>query len=224
MTSSLEAPANQPAETATPATIASSSKARSRKIGDVPDDLQKRYLTEPGPGGLAFFVDHRTKAPAFRDQGKRLTAERADAKTLRDMAAIARHRGWEEVTITGEPAFRRQAWMALKREGLETRGYQPSKRELQALNRSLEGRPASKPDRRNNENEIAAQPRLDLSANSQLALAKTVVDARIVDPNLREQTMTAARARIEAWIAKGVRFRTAVVSSIERTPDKTRSR
>lgn len=116
------------------------SRGGSRTAGDVPDALRRRYLTEPERGGIAFYVDRLVRQPAFRDRGGRLIAARADPAALRHMAEIAQHRGWETVVISGNPSFRREAWLAMRTAGLEAKGYRPSAREIQALERRLEAK------------------------------------------------------------------------------------
>ena len=92
----------------------------------MPDDLTRRYfLDSRGGPGLGFYGDATTPTPAFRDRGDRLVTTRTDPHVIRHLTAIARHRGWTKVTLTGEPAFRREAWLVARAEGLEVRGYKP---------------------------------------------------------------------------------------------------
>src|SRR3546814_9505043 len=56
-------------------------------------------------------------------------------EVVRDLVAIARHRGWSHVHVTGSETFRRAAWLEASRQGLEVRGYRPSERDLQELDR-----------------------------------------------------------------------------------------
>lgn len=192
--------------------LAPTGPSRSRKVGDLPEEIGRRYLTAPEPGGLGLYVDHLTKTPAFHDCGKRLVAARADPNALRDMAAIARHRGWAQVVITGAPAFRREAWMALRLAGLETRGYRPTARDLQVLERRLETRrePPKPP------------PAQDLAARSHLAVAETVLKAKVRDPALRDRALAAARERIARWLARDARFTTARVTAHAREKGRAR--
>src|SRR3546814_17797378 len=44
-------------------------------------------------------------------------------------------RSWSHVHVTGSETFRRAAWLEASRQGLEVRGYRPSERDLQALDR-----------------------------------------------------------------------------------------
>jgi hypothetical protein len=58
-----------------------------------------------------------------------------DPNAIRDMAAIAHHRGWSIVKAQGSAEFRREAWLAGRSLGLEVRGYRPTERDLQDLHR-----------------------------------------------------------------------------------------
>ena len=116
-------------------TIAGSS--RSRTESDIPDALRRKYLTESGRlgAGTAFYVDATIVIPSFRDKGGQLIATRSDPNTVRDLIAIAQHRGWRQVAVTGAAGFRREAWLAGHAQGLTVRGYQPGERDLQLLER-----------------------------------------------------------------------------------------
>ena len=95
---------------------------RSTAEGDVPETLRRRYYVDGrGGAGLGFYADATVKAPAFRDAGRQLVAARNDPNAIRDMTAIARHRGWTIVVAKGEVGFRREAWLAGRAVGLEAR-------------------------------------------------------------------------------------------------------
>lgn len=105
--------------------------------GDVPDAVRRRYLTEGRGAQLAFYTDQTTKQPAFQDAGRRLMAERTNPAVIKDMLAIAEHRGWSEIRVRGSVEFRREAWMQAQARGLEIDGYKPTDRDRQALERRL---------------------------------------------------------------------------------------
>ena len=52
---------------------------------------------------------------------------------MRDLAAIAAHRGWSTVRVKGEDEFRREMWMQARTLGLEVKGYRPTARDQQEL-------------------------------------------------------------------------------------------
>src|ERR1700710_411447 len=130
-----------PDSTPSEQTIEPGGRERRGKIGDVPDVIQRRYYTDDRGGpGRGFYVDATVARPAFRDRGDQLASDRADPNAIRDMTEIARHRGWLIVTARGSPVFRREAWLAGRQAGLEVRGYQPTERDLQEIDRRRERR------------------------------------------------------------------------------------
>lgn len=181
-------------------TVRSDGTARSLQIGDVPDALRRRFLTESGRlrGGLAYYVDATTLVPSFRDRGRELLATRSDPSTIRDLIEIAHHRGWSHVRIQGAPGFRREAWLAGRAAGLEVDGYAPSERDAQALLRRLEARvrpedreaTAAAPARRRSRPDDVLRP------SQRLRIAEAVVRDRISDPSAQARILAAARTRL----------------------------
>ncbi|PZQ59487.1 MAG: hypothetical protein DI570_15905 [Phenylobacterium zucineum] len=157
--------------------------------GDVPDPIRRRYLTERrGGDALDYFVDAQVERPAFRDDGRRLSSDRNDPNVIRDLVAIARHRGWEEIAVRGQTAFRREVWMAGRREGLEVRGYRPTERDLQDLARHARSAPAARAPR---------------GAVDPMKAVETVVRNRVVEPAEQSRILAAARARLAQWLERG---------------------
>lgn len=105
--------------------------ARSLRKGDLPQDVADRYLIERDLRGRAerFYRDHRTPDPAFRDTGRRLSAERTYPDTVADMLKVAQHRGWTRLKTEGDEAFRREVWVQARAMGLEVQGYRPRERD-----------------------------------------------------------------------------------------------
>jgi len=104
--------------------------------------LRRRYLTENARwgGGLDYYADAAIAAPSFRDRGRELIAIRSDPNTVRDLVAIAQHRGWTRVRVRGAAGFRREVWLAGRVAGLEVDGHHPTERDQQDLARRLERR------------------------------------------------------------------------------------
>lgn len=178
---------------------------RSLARGDVPDALRRRYFLDERRGdGLAFYVDATVKAPAFRDRGRQLVTARADPNAIRDMVAIARHRGWTIVTARGAADFRREAWLAGRTAGLEVLGYRPTERDMQDLERRLRPRRrASGPA-----DDQVRRPRreLDAGAKSRLAVVDAVVRGRVGGRAAQDRILAAARVRVAAWLERGAGF------------------
>src|SRR3546814_15962678 len=66
---------------------------------EIPDALRKRYFstTSKWSGEPAYFTSAQAKEPAFLDQGRRLITSSESDEVVRDLVAIARHRGWSHV-------------------------------------------------------------------------------------------------------------------------------
>lgn len=110
--------------------------------GDVPDAIKRRYFSEEPQFSpeVRFYTDARNDQPAFRDAGGKLTARDHSPDVVRDLVAIAEHRGWKSIEVRGDDDFRRAVWLEAKIAGLEVRGYKPTERDLQELARHLDAR------------------------------------------------------------------------------------
>jgi hypothetical protein len=118
--------------TVTPA--AGSAAPLSRADSDpwtVPESVRNRFIQD---GHRFFFPDG---APAFKDQGRRLTTTSENTQVVHSLIEIAHSRGWTEVTVTGTERFRQEAWRQARMAGLAVRGYRPSEVEQAQLARSL---------------------------------------------------------------------------------------
>jgi len=183
--------------------VAPEGERRNTTAGDVPGPLRRRYLTEPRGGpGLGFYTDARTQAAAFRDQGGRLTTDRNDPHVIRDLVAIAGHRGWTTISVRGHSEFRREVWLRAQAAGLEVRGYRPTARDRQQADRGP-GRPPPGAD-------------LPRDAESRLKVVEAVVRARVVEPAEQSRILAAARTRLAQWLERG--------APTDRSPGRDRGR
>lgn len=215
--------------------LASAGRARSGTRGDVPDAIRRRYFTdERGGPGLGFYVDAKVTRAAFRDRGDRLSVERADPNAVRDVTEIAKHRGWLIVTAQGSAEFRREAWLTGRQLGLEVRGYQPTERDLQELERRRERRVQSEirrelelerlDDRRSRAKDLRQSTRAHHQGErgaAQMRVVEAVVRARVQDPAGQRRILDAARNRIADWLERGARFEP---SRADRSPAPERQR
>jgi len=151
-------------------------KTRSTAKGDLPQAILDRYLIERDLRGRPerFYRDHRTPDPAFRDQGRRLSTDRAYPDTVADMIKVAQHRGWTRLKVDGDDAFRREVWIQSRSVGLDIKGYQPRDRDRQAA-----GQPASR------------RP-----IEERLRMASTVVRSLIPDPETQRRLLDHAAAAV----------------------------
>lgn len=201
---------------AAPNTLASAVRNRSVAQGDVPEGLRRRYFVDGrGGAGLGFYVDANIDRPAFRDEGKRLAAARADPNAIRDMVLVAQHRGWSIVTAHGSKEFKREAWLAGRALGLEVRGYRPTERDIQELDRRIDRRQAAEARSAGRHREddgpapteaSAPRRRERADARDQLRVVEAVVRSRVASPEAQERILGAARTRVADWLERGANF------------------
>lgn len=221
---------------AAPNTISPGVRDRSVAEGDVPEHLRRRYYVDGrGGAGLGFYVDAQVKAPAFRDQGRQLIAARSDPNAVRDMTAIAQHRGWSIVVARGAAGFRREAWLAGRAVGIEVRGYRPTERDVQELDRRTAARDrresATGNGRGRGQRHDRAGPDVDTDpgARVNLGVVEAVIRARVADRPAQERILLAARDRIANWLERGARIEPlrvlrATEPIVERHPHRERNR
>ena len=163
----------------------------SRRAGDVPDEIRRRYLTEERAGpGIGFYRDARDPVAAFRDHGGRLATDRSDPHVVRDLVAIAQHRGWTTISVRGQTEFRREVYLLARAAGLEVRGYRPTERDQQQAERRRD----------------AKAPSLTASAADRLRVIEAVVRNRVVEPSEQNRIVSAARSRLANWVERGASF------------------
>ncbi|MFN3585804.1 LPD7 domain-containing protein [Phenylobacterium sp.] len=171
--------------------LAPEGERRSNAPGDVPEQVRRRYLTESRDGpGLGFYADARAQTAAFRDQDRRLTTDRNDPHVVRDLVAIAQHRGWNTISVRGHSEFRREVWLRARAAGLEVRGYRPTERDLQHAERAQAS------------GSVKRTPELD--AQARLRIVESVVRARVVESAEQARILSAARSRLARWLDPGV--------------------
>lgn len=196
-------------------------RGRSLHKGDVPDPMRRRYyLDEKGGPGLGFYVDARVQTPAFRDLGVRLVSGRADPNVIRDMANVARHRGWTVVVVHGEPEFRREMWLAAMTLGLAAHGYQPTPRDRQELDRRI----AQAARRVERERTAAGRTHRERGEAETLKVVEAVVRGRIAAPPAQERILQVARDRIAGWLERDARLEPVDLTAMHRRQRPVRER
>ena len=182
-------------------TIEPGGRERQAKVGDVPDAIHRRYFTDDRGGpGRGFYVDATVVRPAFRDHGHQLATDRTDPNAIRDMTEVARHRGWLIVIARGSAEFRREAWLAGRQAGLDVRGYQPTERDLQELERRRERRERGelrrelqqerreeRRDRTEDTRDTMRTKRENRRGATQMRVVEAVVRSRVQDPEGQQQ-------------------------------------
>jgi hypothetical protein len=207
-------------------TITAEGRSRSTAKGDVPEGLRRRYyLDERGGAGLGFYVDARVQAAAFRDRGRQLVTGRSDPNAIRDMAAVAQHRGWTTVVVRGETDFRQEVWLTATALGLEVRGYAPTERDRQELERrqtALARKAPRSPDERTEPAD--REDRNGAAAQANMRVVEAVVRSRVVDRPTQDRILSAARERLARWLEQGARLQPLQVAPAQAQHESQRSR
>ena len=112
-------------------------KSGAAAVAPVPAHIAAKYLVK----GNTYHFDDQTVA--FVDKGTALTVQTHNKAIIQDLVAIAKARDWQDVTVSGTKAFRREAWKAAAAAGLTVSGYTPSKIERLAVERERSRRDAS---------------------------------------------------------------------------------
>ena len=182
----------------------------SGRKGDLPEGLEAKYLIERDRKGRAerFHRDNRSGAPLFQDHGRRLTAREPYPDVVRDMLRIADHRGWGEIVVSGDPAFRREVWVQAQTFDLQVRGYRPREIDRQAAERMTTPRKTAPKDK--------DQARAETQAPTRMAQVALAVRTLIKDPAVQTRLMERAVARVIHHLDAGRRF--------DREADPTRAR
>nr|WP_312295589.1 LPD7 domain-containing protein [Brevundimonas diminuta] len=167
----------------------------SRRKGDLPEGLEAKYLVEHDRRGRAerFHRDNRGPEALFRDHGRRLTAREPYPDVVKDMLRIADHRGWREIVVSGDQAFRREVWVQAQALDLQVRGYRPREIDRQAAERKTP---------RKNEDRIRAETQ----ASTRMAQVAVAVRTLVKDPAVQARLMQRAVARVIRHLDAGRRF------------------
>jgi hypothetical protein len=182
---------------------------------------RKYYVVEIDAAETRIYADRDGEyliAKAGRD---RLVTRVANIEIVRDLVAVAAHRGWERVELTGSLEFRREAWIAASARGIDTKGYEPSELDRAALAK-LQGRfehrqqhafghdrsGAAEPARRSRATERNSNGGADdRNDRSHLALIERIALAAFPkDAEVRKRILDAARERIAHHRRRGARF------------------
>ena len=105
--------------------------------GDMPDAIQRRYYAQSSrwTGEPAYFSTPTAEKPAFRDRGDRLVTDIESKEVVKDLVTVAEHRGWDRIQVGGSETFRRAVWLEAAERGIGVRGFKPTERDLQELDR-----------------------------------------------------------------------------------------
>jgi hypothetical protein len=136
-------PTDSPAETERPSS-ASGTKPSSdaATFAAMPEGILDRYYRI----GTKYYLDNGEHA--FTHHTDKLTTPSENTEIIRDLVEIARHNGMHDITVAGTERFRREAWAAATRLGIEVRGYEPTLHDEKQLVRAMAREDGSRPGTR----------------------------------------------------------------------------
>lgn len=180
----------------------------------VPDDVAAAYKRD----GQKYLDANDPEKVAFVDKGNRLQTKRTfDDKAVADMIEVADARGWSELKVTGDEAFRRKAWVEATARGIEVKGYEPTDRDKQLAeaigkqtgranaiekNEAVEAYRAAR-DGDGKAKKEAAQKHPELANAFALEQAVKSFAKQRLAPESQEKLVESIRATIEKDLAQG---------------------
>lgn len=210
-----------------------------------PDRIRRKYYVVENPGAdregiqARVYTDRQGEYLAFKVTGDRLSTRNREPGVVRDMVAVAEHRGWEAVSVRGLVEFRREAWLEAGARGLTVHGYEPSEIDHETLRKRLDDRTprttetAHRQDAMRNRRTGAAERFRSLdrreavrdpelaAAHSNIAVLERALRARFPqDERARRIMLDAAHARVAEHLERGQSFRRAEI----RVPERAASR
>jgi Large polyvalent protein-associated domain 7 len=108
-----------------------SSNSQPASFAALPDRILERYYRI----GAKYYLDNGELA--FTHRADKLTTPSENSEIVRDLVEIARHNGMHDITVTGTERFRREAWAAATRLGMDVRGYEPTLHDEKQLVRAM---------------------------------------------------------------------------------------
>ena len=210
------------------------------EFNPLPEHLRsKYYVVEVGAEETKIYADRSGEYLVAKAGRDRLVTQVASIEVVRDMVAIAAHRGWKRIELTGSAEFKREAWLAASSRGIETKGYEPTELDRAALakiRKEFERGDRTRAFARDRTNAEPPQvqrqsPRpterdrtnggSDRNARSHLALIERVALAAFPkDPEARKRVLDAARERMAHHRHRGARFDRAEIIEGKSSPSR----
>lgn len=101
----------------------------------IPSEIEGRFIKVEDDNGSKFYRkdDKQKKHLIFEDSGNKLEAQNDEESTAEAMVKIAKARGWSTLKVQGSKSFKQEVWKEAMRQGIDVKGYRPSKEEKKAL-------------------------------------------------------------------------------------------
>lgn len=185
--------------------------------------LAQRYVVGPArPESLddpVGFTEYRLRGDesrvAFSSNGLSIWTENNSPSAIKSMVELAAGRKWDPIELSGHGDFVRAAWLEASLSGLRTRGYAPTKNDLDILEHERRERtigPAPQPGSPQAERTAAARAieRRPEAQRAVLSAIEAVLVSRRVPEPRRQAVMHAATEKLAERARNGTIHRVKV--------------
>jgi hypothetical protein len=102
-------------------------------------DIQNRYLVRAEKSKNSYAHRGKPDITLVEDRGPDIKAREVTPESIELIVKLAKQKNWDTIKVSGSTDFKRQLWMEASKEGIEVKGYTPSKEELKALEKYMHG-------------------------------------------------------------------------------------
>ncbi|HKZ09367.1 MAG TPA: LPD7 domain-containing protein [Rhodanobacteraceae bacterium] len=196
----------------------------------IPEHLKPHYHQD----GNAFRSAYRPDRIEFVDRGSRMHAYYPISTfTTRALVEIAQARGWKEIEVTGSKQFQQSIYVEATSKSLGVRGYEPTQKDAEILQRRAERRESEKnpivqaflhaESKKDRDDAVKKYPELKAAFLADAA-AKAVAEAKIDSKKAAEIFVSRFRDSIAIALHTGRTLPTAEVKAERPRPSKVEDR
>jgi len=196
----------------------------------IPEHLKPHYHQD----GNAFRSAYRPDRIEFVDRGTRMHAYYPISTfTTRALIDIAQARGWKEIEVTGSKQFQQSIYVEATSKNLGVRGYEPTQKDAEILQRRAERRESEKnpmvqaflnaESKKDRDDAVKKYPELKAAFLADAA-AKAVAEAKIDSKKAAEVFVSRFRDSIAIALHTGRKLPAAEVKAERPRPSKVEDR
>ncbi|WIG54575.1 MAG: hypothetical protein OJF61_000361 [Rhodanobacteraceae bacterium] len=196
----------------------------------MPEHLKPHYHQD----GNAFRSAYRPDRIEFVDRGSRMHAYYPISTfTTRALIDIAQARGWKEIEVTGSKQFQQSIYVEATSKSLGVRGYEPTQKDAEILQRRAERRESEKnpmvqaflhaESKKDRDDAVKKYPELKAAFVADAA-AKAVAEAKIDSKKAAEVFVSRFRDSIAIALHTGRTLPAAEVKAERPRPSKVEDR
>ncbi len=100
------------------------------------EELMKKFYAVKKLGREDYYWQNSEKL-AFKDKGKKIVTKSNNKVVAVSIVELADSSGWKKIKVRGSDAFKRNVWLEASLRGIETKGYKPSKLDIEELDKQV---------------------------------------------------------------------------------------